>query len=79
MDVVEPRFRWTFPTPVERVAELLAVAAADRGLSERVAPGPGRPRRRPIRTTLDAWFADPLDALHDPALLPDIDRLLERV
>ncbi len=29
--------------------------------------------------SLDAWFADPLDALHDPMLLPDIDRLLARL
>ena len=29
--------------------------------------------------TLDAWFADPLDALHDPASLPDIGLLLDRL
>lgn len=28
---------------------------------------------------LTAWFADPLDGLHDPSLLPDADRLLERL
>ena len=28
---------------------------------------------------LAAWFAEPLDGLHDPALLPDADRLLERL
>jgi len=28
---------------------------------------------------LDAWFADPLDGLHDPRLLPDADRLLGRL
>ena len=28
---------------------------------------------------LTAWFADPLDGLHDPALLPDADRLLDRL
>ncbi len=28
---------------------------------------------------LDAWFADPLDGLHDPRLLPDADRLLKRL
>lgn len=28
---------------------------------------------------LDAWFAEPLDGLHDPRLLPDADRLLARL
>ena len=28
---------------------------------------------------LEAWFADPLDALHDPSLLPDIGVVLERL
>ena len=29
------------------------------------------PRRRRVAEDLAAWFADPLDGLHDPALLPD--------
>ncbi len=28
---------------------------------------------------LEAWFADPLTGLHDPRLLPDADRLLDRL
>ena len=28
---------------------------------------------------LEAWFAEPITALHDPLRLPDIDRLLERM
>ena len=77
MDVIEPRFRWAFPAGISLPPDV-AAAAATHGLSERlasvlvsrgVADGPA----------LDAWFADPLDALHDPLKLPDIGLLLDRL
>ena len=77
MDVIEPRFRWAFPAGIPLPPDVAAAAAAH-GLSERlasvlvsrgVADGPA----------LDAWFADPLDALHDPSSLPDIGLLLDRL
>jgi single-stranded-DNA-specific exonuclease len=76
MSVVEPRFRWSFPSSVSLPADV-AAAATTHGLSERVA-GVLFARGVTDGRALDAWFADPLDALNDPALLPDIDRLLDR-
>lgn len=74
---MEPRFRWIFPAPVELTPEL-AAAARERGLSERLT---ALLARRGVATPgeLAAWFAEPLDGLHDPSLLPDADRLLERL
>jgi len=77
MPVVEPRFRWVF-SPAVAVSPDLSAAASTRGVSDRmlevlVARGVTD------RTDLDAWFHEPLDALHDPGRLPDIDRLLERL
>ena len=53
-------------------------AAFGRGIGERMA---GLLARRGVIDAhgLAAWFAEPLDGLHDPGLLPDADRLLERV
>ncbi|MCP6726242.1 hypothetical protein NL526_29715, partial [Klebsiella pneumoniae] len=64
MGVVEPRFRWVF-SPAVAVSPDLSAAASARGVSERmlevlVARGVTG------RTDLDAWFREPLDALHDP-------------
>jgi single-stranded-DNA-specific exonuclease len=75
--VLEPRFRWSFPTPSPTSPDLL-VATTARGLSERMA---GLLALRGVTTVadVDAWFAEPLDALHDPRLLPDADILLERL
>ena len=75
--MVEPRFRWLFPSPVA-VTPDYDVAARARGVSDRMA---GLLARRGVldRRDLDAWFAEPLDGLHDPALLPDADRLLARL
>lgn len=75
--MVEPRFRWILAAPVELSPELASAARAQ-GLSERMA---GLLARRGVHdpAELAAWFADPLDGLHDPALLPDADRLLERL
>ena len=75
--MVEPRFRWILPTPVGLSPEQASDARA-LGVSERMA---GLLARRGVVDSagLAAWFADPLDGLHDPALLPDADRLLERL
>ena len=75
--VLEPRFRWSFPE-THLVARDLADAAAGRGIGDRMT---GLLARRGVTDVagLDAWFADPLDGLHDPRLLPDADRLVERV
>ncbi len=77
MGVVEPRFRWTFPAPVD-VSTSLAAAASARGLSDRFVRVLAARGVTDV-ASLDAWFADPLDALHDPMRLPDIDRLLARL
>jgi single-stranded-DNA-specific exonuclease len=77
MGVVEPRFRWVFPPPIA-VDPDLASAASVRGLSDRFVRVLAA-RGVTDRVSLDAWFADPLDALHDPRRLPDIDRLLDRL
>ncbi len=75
--MVEARFRWIFPDPIE-VASDLAAAAAQRELSPRLT---GLLARRGVATAdeLRAWFADPLLGLHDPAKLPDAGLLLARL
>jgi single-stranded-DNA-specific exonuclease len=75
--VVEPRFRWALPPAVTLSPDLLD-AAGRHGLSGRVA------RILAARgvaggADLDAWFAEPLAALHDPALLPDAVAALDRL
>ena len=75
--MIEPRFRWAFPDPVTMAPDLSAAAAA-RGLSSRFA-GILTARGVSDVAALDAWFADPLDALHDPGLLPDIGPTLDRL
>ncbi len=75
--MLEPRFRWSFPEPFD-VPPDLAIAGRGHGLSDRVV---GLLARRGVAgpVDLDAWFADPLDGLHDPWLLPDADVLLTRL
>jgi single-stranded-DNA-specific exonuclease len=75
--VLEPRFRWSFPEARTIDPELIT-AALTRGLAERTT---GLFARRGVTTPaeLDAWFAEPVDGLHDPRLLPDADRLLARL
>ena len=76
--VIEPRFRWTFPD--RRGARRgRAATAPERGISARAGGAARGPRRRRRADELDAWFAEPLDGLHDPRLLPDADRVLERL
>jgi single-stranded-DNA-specific exonuclease len=76
--VLEPRFRWTFPSPGVGPSPELLLAGGTLGLTERTT---GLLSRRGVRDAADlrAWFADPLDALHDPHLLPDADIVLARL
>jgi single-stranded-DNA-specific exonuclease len=75
--VLEPRFRWSFPESSPVDPELLT-AARDRGLAERIAPLLVR-RGVLHRDDLAAWFGEPLAGLHDPRLLPDADRVIDRL
>ncbi len=75
--MVEPRFRWVFPAPLVLTPEFEAAARA-RNVSDRIAALLARRGVLDPRD-LDAWFAEPLDGLHDPALLPDADLLLARL
>ncbi len=75
--MVEPRYRWTFPQPVDPSPAALG-AAGGLGLSARMArllAGRGALTAADI----NAWFADPLDGLHDPDRLPDADLLFGRL
>ena len=75
--VLEPRFRWSFPQTHPIDPDLLT-AALDHGLAERMT---GLLARRGVlgRDDLVAWFAEPLAGLHDPGLLPDADRVVDRL
>ena len=75
--MVEARFRWKFPEVIALPADL-AIAAERAGVSARLAR---LLADRGVQTGPDlvAWFGDPLAGLHDPALLPDADLLLDRV
>lgn len=75
--MVEARFRWKFPEVVALPADL-AIAAERAGVSPRLAR---LLASRGVQTGDDlvAWFGDPLAGLHDPALLPDADLLLNRL
>ena len=75
--MVEPRFRWTFPDVVTPSASAVSIAA-ERGISQRLT-GLLAARGAVTGDDLVAWFADPLEGLHDPGLLPDADRLLTRL
>jgi single-stranded-DNA-specific exonuclease len=74
--MVEARFRWSFPEVTE-IPEGLAGAAERAGVSPRLL---ALLTRRGVGTADDlaAWFGEPLAGLHDPAMLPDADRLLDR-
>jgi single-stranded-DNA-specific exonuclease len=75
--VLRPRHRWAFPVTVDLDPTLKAAAIA-RGLTDRLtrvlaARGVGS------AVELDAWFAEPVLGLHDPALLPDAAALRARI
>ncbi len=75
--VIEPRFAWRIADPVTASAAL-AAAGAGLGLGTRAI---GLLAGRGLTTADDvtAFFADPLDGLHDPRLLPDADAFLARI
>ena len=75
--MLAPRFRWTFPVTRDLPADLLD-AGSRRGLGARAT---AILADRGVRdgAELEAFFAEPLLGLHDPRLLPDADRLLERL
>jgi single-stranded-DNA-specific exonuclease len=75
--VIEPRFRWRLPEPVEPTPDFLAAARAA-GFSERIAAllvGRGVADVE----ALAAFVAPSGEGLHDPALLPDAAALVARV
>jgi single-stranded-DNA-specific exonuclease len=76
--VLEPRFRWTYPSLGVGPSPELILAGGGLGLTERTT---GLLASRGVRDAQDlrAWFADPLDALHDPHRLPDADIVLARI
>jgi single-stranded-DNA-specific exonuclease len=67
--VIEPRFSWRFPAAVT-IDDVTRAAGARHGLDERVT-GLLAGRGLLGAADFDAFFAPPLEALHDPALLPD--------
>ena len=75
--MIEPRFRWRRPDPITLDPAFRAAALAA-GFSERVA---GLLHARGVDDVagLEAFIAPVGVGLHDPALLPDADRLLARV
>ena len=75
--VIEPRFAWRLTDAVTPTAELLE-SGNRLGLGSRAI---GLLASRGIGTAdeLDAFFAAPETALHDPRLLPDADVFLERL
>ena len=75
--MVEPRYRWTF-ADAETVSPAVAAAARGLGLSDRMT-GLLVNRGASSGDDIVAWFADPLDGLHDPRRLPDADVLLRRL
>ncbi len=75
--MIEPRFRWILRDRVIPSADLLA-AAAEAGLGRRAATVLAA-RGIESATDLTAFFAPAHHGLHDPRLLPDADRLVERI
>ncbi|MDQ3127397.1 MAG: single-stranded-DNA-specific exonuclease RecJ [Chloroflexota bacterium] len=75
--MIEPRFAWRIADPVA-VSAALADAGAGLGLGSRAI---GLLAGRGLTTAADvsAFFADPLDGLHDPRLLPDADAFVGRI
>jgi single-stranded-DNA-specific exonuclease len=76
-DVIEPRFRWTFPDHAAVVPSTTR-NATEPPISDRLAALLAS-RGAVSHEDLVGWFADPIDGLHDPSRLPDAGRLLERL
>jgi len=75
--MVEPRFRWIF-REVVTPSESASAAAAAHGMSSRLASILAT-RGSTTPDEIAAWFADPLEGLHDPAGLPDAGPTLARL
>ncbi|MEK6720566.1 MAG: single-stranded-DNA-specific exonuclease RecJ [Chloroflexota bacterium] len=75
--MVEPRFRWALPTPVD-VSPAVHAAGLELGLG-RHALGLLALRGVADPDALGAFFAPAADGLHDPRLLPDAERFLDRI
>jgi single-stranded-DNA-specific exonuclease len=75
--VIEPRFSWRVAEAVTPTDELLD-AGTRLGLGAR-AIGLLAGRGLATSAELDAFFAEPLAALHDPRLLPDAEAFLARM
>ncbi|MFI5227007.1 MAG: single-stranded-DNA-specific exonuclease RecJ [Candidatus Limnocylindrales bacterium] len=75
--MLEPHYRWIFPSPVE-IAPDVVDEAARLGISRRTAEVLAR-RGVADGAALRAFFAPPAAALNDPASLPDADLMRERV
>lgn len=75
--MLEPRFRWICPSLGVAASPELVLAGDGLGLTARTT---GLLASRGVRDAADlrAWFADPLDGLHDPHLLPDAEVVLAR-
>ena len=75
--MIEPRFRWRLPEPVEPTSDFL-VAARAAGFSERIT---ALLVRRGVADTeaLAAFVAPSGEGLHDPAMLPDSAALVARL
>ena len=75
--MLEPRFAWRLPNPIALDPAVVA-RGAEQGVSERLV---GILAGRGIDSVaeLDAYLGPAAAGLHDPALLPDAERLLERL
>jgi single-stranded-DNA-specific exonuclease len=75
--VIEPRFRWLFPVAIA-IDPAVRAAGERHGLDERVTALLAS-RGLLDGAAFDGFFAPPVDALHDPALLPDAELFAARI
>lgn len=75
--MLEPRFRWTVPTPAE-VGPAVRSAGEAHGLGTHALELIVRRGVSDVQA-LEQFFAPPVLGLHDPRLLPDADRFVERI
>ena len=75
--MIEPRFRWQFPELIT-IDSAVRAAGERHGIDERVATLLAR-RGLLDGPAFDGFFADPLDVLHDPRLLPDAEAFAARI
>ncbi|HEY8439668.1 MAG TPA: single-stranded-DNA-specific exonuclease RecJ [Candidatus Limnocylindrales bacterium] len=75
--MIEPRFAWrvaqSVTPPPDLVAAGRALGLGDRTIGLLAARGVGTP------DALAAFLGEPLPSLHDPGLLPDAERFVERI